>query len=256
MLRKWFRAALRHYDNLVARWLRRLGVESIETHNVYVPPLGPDSIVVDAGANRGRFSHQLIARFGCRCLALEPVAELAGAIQRAPRLTVLSEALSARTGPLDIHISSNPEANSIDVAIAGSEQPRTLPARALQDLAAYLGGSRIDLLKLDIEGSELEVLENLPPAMLEEIGQMTVEFHDFVPGHNSRRRILAIRRRLRAAGFLELITTLPWGHHGDSLFLNSGRLRLTVWFHLQHYFLTRVALPFRSLRLLLVRESP
>ncbi len=38
----------------------------------------------------------------------------------------------------------------------------------------------IDILKIDIEGAEYDVLENLPDSFFSKIGQITVEFHDFV----------------------------------------------------------------------------
>ena len=41
------------------------------------------------------------------------------------------------------------------------------------------GIDQIDLMKLDIEGSEVELLESLPNDVLDRIDQMTVAFHDF-----------------------------------------------------------------------------
>lgn len=38
----------------------------------------------------------------------------------------------------------------------------------------------IDILKIDIEGSEYDVLPNIDESTLSKIGQITVEFHDFI----------------------------------------------------------------------------
>jgi FkbM family methyltransferase len=58
----------------------------------------------------------------------------------------------------------------------------TLPA-----LLRLLGATRIDLLKVDIEGSEWDLLEALSTDLARRIDQVSVEFHDFLdPSQRSR----------------------------------------------------------------------
>src|SRR5580704_11930447 len=48
-----------------------MSIEVVETHTILPDIVLPDSIVVDCGANVGRFSLEMIRRFGCLCYAIE-----------------------------------------------------------------------------------------------------------------------------------------------------------------------------------------
>lgn len=76
--------------------------------------------------------------------------------------------------------------------IAGRTQ--TVPTVRLRD---YLG-ERVDLLKLDIEGSELPVLEDCAGA-LGAVQAMTIDLHEFDPNHRQTGRIFDL---LTGAGFV------------------------------------------------------
>jgi hypothetical protein len=58
----------------------------------------------------------------------------------------------------------------------------------------------VDLIKMDIEGAELDVLESAPTELLQSIRQLTIEFHEFVYPQ-SRARIEALKKRFRHLGF-------------------------------------------------------
>ena len=47
-----------------------MSIEVVETHTILPDIVSPGSIVVDCGANVGRFSLEMIRRFGCLCYAL------------------------------------------------------------------------------------------------------------------------------------------------------------------------------------------
>ena len=48
-----------------------MSIEVVETHTILPDIVSPGSIVVDCGANVGRFSLEMIRRFGCLCHAIE-----------------------------------------------------------------------------------------------------------------------------------------------------------------------------------------
>jgi L-glutamate---[L-glutamyl-carrier protein] ligase len=60
----------------------------------------------------------------------------------------------------------------------------------LNDLIDECGWERVDLLKLDIQGAELEVLDGLQDAHWAKIGQLAGEIHDCVVGSASRRDLI------------------------------------------------------------------
>ena len=64
------------------------------------------------------------------------------------------------------------------------------------------GLQRVDVLKLDIEGAEFQVLSESPAHVLQSIGQITVEFHDFLPAWRDAKHMAGVRQRLQSLGFL------------------------------------------------------
>jgi len=63
---------------------------------------------------------------------------------------------------------------------ASSENAIEVPAYCISSVASRLGRSRIDLLKMDIEGAEYEVLEGLLDSPIKP-NQLLVEFHHRFP---------------------------------------------------------------------------
>lgn len=94
----------------------------------------------------------------------------------------------------------------------------------LEGFLRLAGVPRADLVKLDIEGAEFAMFEAASDETLAAIGQLTVEFHDFLdPSLEPACR--AIIARLERLGFTALRFTRQ--HHGDMLFLNRRRLHIS-----------------------------
>ena len=73
------------------------------------------------------------------------------------------------------------------------------PVRTLTTLAGELGHRRIDLMKIDIEGAEYEVIDDLLGSGLE-VCQLLVEFHHRFEGVGRDRTARAVRQ-LKEAGY-------------------------------------------------------
>src|SRR5262249_43908597 len=73
-----------------------------------------------------------------------------------------------------------------------------VPGRRLELLLH--GIKHVDLLKVDIEGSEVAMFRACPDGVLQAIDQITIEFHDFC-GLVSKEEIDEIRERLALLGF-------------------------------------------------------
>jgi FkbM family methyltransferase len=174
---------------------------SIRDHTIFAAPIVPDSFVVDAGSNAGHFAHAMVAQFGCRVLALEPTPALAASYLSHDKIELIQAALAPSDGEMSFHLSDNPEASSLsftpDVHTQGVVQ---IPALSLGTVLDRTPRGTADLFKMDIEGSEIAVLEGASDATLRRIGQLSVEFHDFM-GHNTRAATEACIERVRRAGF-------------------------------------------------------
>jgi FkbM family methyltransferase len=159
----------------------------------------PAAVVLDIGANEGEFARAMVRRFGCRVHAVEPNPYLCASLQELaiPGVTVQGVALADTRGPRPFLIMSNSESSCFSNASEGSVQ---VEAVTLEDLILQLPADSIDLIKMDIEGAELGVLEGVPVEALKRLRQLTVEFHQFLYPE-SRVRIEAVKDRFHCAGF-------------------------------------------------------
>lgn len=134
----------------------------------------PNPVVIDVGANRGDTVARFIDTFPTADVwALEPHPEtFAGMAQRfagTPRVRPRRLALSSRAGTSTMHSYTNAAINSLSPIAQGAEGliDGTVVAAAsvqvelqsLRQFCANEGLDRIDILKLDTQGHELEILQ-------------------------------------------------------------------------------------------------
>ncbi|MDT8913018.1 FkbM family methyltransferase [Amycolatopsis sp. PS_44_ISF1] len=180
----------------------------IFTHDDYLrdlPALRPDAVVVDAGANLGLFALR-IARDcpDARLVAVEPVPSTCALLRvntaaLAPgSVRVVEAALGDRPGRttltayryLPANSTAHPREKPADwVAAMRETQPdaetademlRTdLVEAEVVTLSGILPpGDRIDLVKIDVEGAELEVLRGVDDRDWPRIDALVIEVHD------------------------------------------------------------------------------
>ena len=130
------------------------------------------SVVYSAGVGEDTsFDEALIGRFGCRVHAIDPTPKALEHIERRraagaldQRFECLPYALGAEDGRATFRLPSNDEhvSGSMEAEAAGlGEQTLDVEVRSLASVARELGHDRIDLLKVDIEGSEYQLVEGL-----------------------------------------------------------------------------------------------
>ena len=123
--------------------------------------LRPGDTFVDVGANVGYYSvlaSGLVGRTGT-VLAIEPqppaLSMLAlNATRRDSPITVVSVAASDETGAAQLWV--RPEGDTSSLSPGGPATPTSVPLETLDHLCAEL--PRVTLLKIDVEGHELQVL--------------------------------------------------------------------------------------------------
>jgi FkbM family methyltransferase len=79
-----------------------------------------------------------------------------------PGFTAVHAAIAVKDGPIRMQVTHDPKSQSVSAAqLYDSHSFIELPGRTVPSLMAELGDQKIDLFKLDIEGSEYEVLPTL-----------------------------------------------------------------------------------------------
>jgi FkbM family methyltransferase len=134
--------------------------------------LRPGAVFVDAGANVGVMSMAAAAWVGAsgRVIALEPSTREFNRLTAHVRLNALSNvtpiqaAVAAATGPRTLRVATAATAggNTLGKSFAypriAAEREEIVEAITLDDLASQLDLPGIDVIKLDVEGSEVEAL--------------------------------------------------------------------------------------------------
>jgi FkbM family methyltransferase len=164
-------------------------VRNVITGREYLPTgitIQPTDTVVDIGGNIGTFSVQAaaLAHRG-RVVVAEPEADnlrllrLNVARNAAANVTIMPVAVAGKTGEIVLYQSVEGGYHTIREGqlIGGPGIPTRVPCLSLPDLFMQSHIERCDLLKLDCEGAEYEILDNLEAATFRRIQQVAMEYH-------------------------------------------------------------------------------
>jgi FkbM family methyltransferase len=172
---------------------------------------------VDLGAYDGDFAHAIIDRFHCRVISAEPVRELLDRIVPDPLLEVLPVAVGGKNQQISVNLFASRNASVLGAVHPGEDvRSQAVEMITLTELCRRSRANHIDLLKIDIEGAEIELIDSCSEMELKSCSQITVEFHDFLYP-DMRPAVERIRERIGDLGFWVIPFSLD---NSDVLFLN------------------------------------
>jgi len=154
--------------------------------------LGSPKLIIDAGANIGMASLYLLKRYpSVKIVAVEPDPETfelcrANLAAYADRVVLVKGAVWSSCGEL-VFVRNQSEWNShVQGAenVHAGQEAQAAPATEIRvqsfdlpSLIALGGGGPVDLLKMDIEGSEAEVFARNPDSWLSAVRNIIIELH-------------------------------------------------------------------------------
>lgn len=156
-----------------------------------VAGLKPGSVAIDCGANVGLFTVEM-ARSGATVWAFEPnqhaFAELTRRTAEFPAVTCLRKAVADKPGEVRLFLHENAAADPLKWSTGSSllaykanvraDEYETVEAVSLVEFVSQLSRP-VELIKLDVEGAEVPILEAFIDARLHErVGQVFAEVHD------------------------------------------------------------------------------
>jgi FkbM family methyltransferase len=160
----------------------------------------PGAVVVDAGAHLGYLT-QLAAARGARVYAFEPNPETRELLERglarsrlADRVTVVPQALAARTEQRRLYLSGGGDTSSL-YEHGGA---RAVTVSCVRGDEFFAPDERLDVLKLDVEGGEVDALAGLRETLERSKAGLTV-FAECNPdaltaaGHDAETLVAALR---------------------------------------------------------------
>jgi FkbM family methyltransferase len=166
--------------------------------------LDENSVVVEGGAYVGNWAERVASSYGSRVYTFEPnpnaLKKLHVRAAQYPSITVLEYGLGARNETLSLTMQGPGSSLYNDHFFTRKTKTEvtttTVPIRDVVEVFDELGLEHLDLLALNIEGSEFDVLPRLADTgWLPRIDSFLVQFHEWLPRSHRRRR--AIQRQLR-----------------------------------------------------------
>jgi FkbM family methyltransferase len=164
--------------------------------------LDQESVVYSGGVgNDITFEHALVKQFGCKVVLLDPSPTGLATMQRPehqmPEFQFIPAGLAGQNGVLNLAPPQNAEEGSWYSQPAEASKIQ-VPCHDLTTVMKRNGHTRIDLLKLDIEGSEYGVIDDILSRRIP-IRQICVEYHHpYFPGislTDTVRSVLRLRMR-------------------------------------------------------------
>lgn len=149
--------------------------------------LGKNSVVYSIGIGEDiSFDLALIKKYGCSVLAFDPTPRSIEWLKKQdlpPQFKSFEIGVAGYDGEAVFFPPENPDFVSHTILERPESRGKTItvPVQTLATIMKGFGHARIDLLKMDIEGAEYGVVDNIISADLD-IRQILVEFHDFFPG--------------------------------------------------------------------------
>jgi FkbM family methyltransferase len=154
--------------------------------------------VLDLGGNQGEFARQVQLRWGVRCLSVEANPLLCATWSGGN--DVINAAVTGRPGAVDFYVCDNSEMSSLYPTSRAASRMQVL-AMTLDQVMEACPSSTAALVKVDIEGAEIEALLGASEATLQRCQQISVEFHDFALPEIGTDDVERVKRRLHGLGF-------------------------------------------------------
>ncbi len=152
----------------------------------YVNPdlINQNSIVYSFGIGKDiSFDKTIISKHGCKVYGFDPTPksiEFIHSLKPNPLFAFYPFGISIKTGPEEFNLPKNKKGVSgsmAEHAFVDLYDKITVEMKTLSDIMQDLGHEHIDVLKIDIEGSEYDVVESIMQLEVP-IKQILIEFHD------------------------------------------------------------------------------
>lgn len=173
---------------------------------VYPALLNHDSIVYSFGIGTDiTFDLKCIKKHHCHVFGFDPTPKSIDWIasrELTDNFHFFDYGISSETGFMNFFLPTRPRGTSGSMIlnpIVTADKTISVPMKSFDDITKELGHNHVDLVKMDIEGSEYEVLDSILNSKVT-VDQLLIEFHDRFYDINDYRS-KAIVNRMKEKGY-------------------------------------------------------
>jgi FkbM family methyltransferase len=153
-------------------------------------PLNESSLVFDVGGYLGDFSAKVHCRYNCNSIIFEPVKEYYKKIMERfkynNKIKVYNFGLADRT--FDAEITVDSVSSSLFNKSLKKNQREVAHFVSINDFIKEYNINHIDLMKINIEGSEYDLLDTIVDNQtINHIAYLQIQYHLFIPNAQERR---------------------------------------------------------------------
>ena len=199
-------------------------LETIMEHKLVTSYLNENSLIIDCGACLGEFSYPLYQRFRCKFILFEPdLRNYRKIINRYKNFKIYNKAIDTEIGKNTLYLGNYNTATSMYASHRGlgnltQEVETTTLDYELKDIKL------VDILKIDIEGKEIEVIPQMNYSTLKKIKQILIEYHQQSKIDDyTEEKVSKVRKYLIDCGFDEISYYKEKENSGyDGCYINKG----------------------------------
>lgn len=157
--------------------------------------LNENSIVFDLGGYKGEFATEIYCKYSSSIFVFEPIFDFYSIIKNkfsnTNKVKPFHYGLGGKNEELKISLIDNSSSVYIE-----SDTFETVQVKSIVDFINENNITKVDLIKINIEGGEYEVLETLiDNNLISVFTNIQVQFHDFII-ENAKERMNAIQEKL------------------------------------------------------------
>lgn len=148
-----------------ALWIL-LGQQQLDIYDEGEAAVKPGDVVLDCGAHVGVFTRTALKRGARIVVAIEPAPENLECLRRnfsneirMGRVIVYPKGVWAKDDFLPMHMNRNSAGDSFVLNLDPGQQSIMLPLTTIDQIVSELGLPRVDFIKMDIKGAEVQALQ-------------------------------------------------------------------------------------------------
>ena len=183
--------------------------------------------VLDIGANVGLWTKYILSRNARKVYCFEPnkkaLSHLKYGLRNDNNATIVEKAVYKENATLKFYINDENSLTSSVLPESGHSPSYDVDAISLENAINLTGENKIDLVKIDIEGAEFDIIENLPQHVFDRIDSFLIEYHDFYFTEGMA-KVDALEKQLEDAGYTIHRSTIP-----KVKYVFASRIKKNYW---------------------------